>query len=468
MEAGGCVCGASAAPGTGRARGNRVLISGCREVTPSRRPSEAIRRIGENGPEDDGAEIVDASGISDPFRTVGDRVGPYERFGRERAAGRRAAPGPPARERWITPRSREPGETRAMSTADLPDGTAPGGPGRGRQRFRRIVAGTLIVVASVSAPFAFVAFWTHRTIYTETGYVDAVTPLARQKSIQDAIATRVTTLLESYLRSADVASKLPGRLQPATSAGRRALDALVGKETVAAVQSKAFQELWRRANRAIHQQVVKWITNSGTDLRFRIQGDKVQIDLTPLVQQVQTRLAKSGIPLISGVSLEGLHPQYTIFQGSVATSVQRGLRALDTLAYAVPLFVLAAYAAAVAVAVRRRRALLQAGVGFAIGTAAGLLGLWIGHGFYLDVVRGAGMSTTAASDAYRILLRGLRTQLWIGLAIGVLVAVGAWLFGSSRPATRVRALATGSGRASSGVASRPRGSTTPATPGHPG
>lgn len=352
-----------------------------------------------------------------------------------------------------------------MSTVDTTDRTGPGVPDRNRHGFRRVVAGTLIVVASFTAPFAFVAFWTHRTIYTETGYVDAVTPLANQQSIQDAIAKRVTTLIDSYLRSADVASKLPSRLQPATRAGRLALDALVGKETLAALQSKAFTTFWQKANRAIHDQVVKWITDSGTDLRFRIRGDKVQIDLTPLVKQVQTRLANSGIPLISGVKLDGLETHYTIFQGSVATSVQRGLRTLDTLAFALPVFVLAAYAAAVAVAARRRRAVLQTGIGFAIGSAAGLLAMWIGHGFYLDVVRGAGISTTAASDAYRILLRGLRMQLWIGFAIGAVVALGAWVAGSSRPATRLRALAGRSARTPTGASTAPRGAATPATPG---
>lgn len=352
----------------------------------------------------------------------------------------------------------------SIATTDPAGLSVPKTPARNRHRVRRVIAGALIVVASVAAPFAFVAFWTHRTIYTETGYVDAVTPLANQKSIQDAIAKRVTTLLDSYLRSADVAPKLPSQLQPATRAGRLALDALVGEETVAALQSKAFKAFWRKANRAIHDQVVKWITNSGTDLRFRIQGDQVQIDLTPLVKQVQTRLANSGIPLISGVNLDGLQPKYTVFQGSVASSVRRGLRTLDTLAYVLPPFVLAAYAAAVAVAVRRRRALLQAGLGFAIGSAAGLLAMWIGHGFYLDVVRGAGISTTAASDAYRILLRGLRMQLWIGFAIGAVVALGAWVARSSRPATRLRALATRSGHTPSGASTTPRGAATPAMP----
>lgn len=45
METGGCVCGTSAAPGTGHAHGHLALMSGCVEVTPSRSISEAIRAI---------------------------------------------------------------------------------------------------------------------------------------------------------------------------------------------------------------------------------------------------------------------------------------------------------------------------------------------------------------------------------------------------------------------------------------
>ncbi|MCU1456007.1 MAG: integral rane protein [Actinomycetia bacterium] len=327
-----------------------------------------------------------------------------------------------------------------MPTAPADPEPPPRVPAPRAHRLRGAIAVLLIVVASLTAPFAFVAVWTHRTIYSDDGYVDAVTPLARQQSIQDAVAQKVSSFVESYLTSADVASKLPSALQPATAVGRRALEALVGKETVAALQSEAFQSFWKRANRAIHDQVVKWMTDNGTDIRFRIQGDKVQIDLTPVVQQVEARLAKSGIPIVSDVKLRGLKPTYTIFQGSVASSVQRGLRALNTLAVVLPPFALVAYAAAVACATRRRNTLMWSGLGFALGTAAGLLAMWIGHQYFLDVVRGSGISTAAASDAYRILLRGLRLQLWIGFAIGVVIALGARIAGATRPATRLRAL----------------------------
>jgi hypothetical protein len=99
---------------------------------------------------------------------------------------------------------------------------------------------------------------------------------------------------------------------------------------------------------------------------------------------------------------------------------------------------LLAFAAAVALSPNRRRTLLRAALGLAFAMALVLIVFNLGRGVYLDAIERAGRSREANAAAFDQVIGFLRLSLRTMFAVGLAVAVGAWLAGPGRLATRIR------------------------------
>jgi hypothetical protein len=95
-------------------------------------------------------------------------------------------------------------------------------------------------------------------------------------------------------------------------------------------------------------------------------------------------------------------------------------------------------AGGVLLAGRRRRAVVAAALGVAAGVAALGIGLSFFRIVYLDHLP-ANADTAAAGAAYDQIVRFLQASVRMVIALGVVVAVGAWLSGGGRWAGRVTA-----------------------------
>jgi hypothetical protein len=152
---------------------------------------------------------------------------------------------------------------------------------------------------------------------------------------------------------------------------------------------------------------------------------------------VKQRLGDRGVTIFERVE-DKLPQQFVLFESEQLTKAQSGVRLLKRVTYALPILALLAFAAAIALSPNRRRTVLRAALGLAFGMALVLIVFNLARGRYLDAIERAGRSKDANAAAFDQVLEFLRLSLRTIFAIGLAVAVGAWLAGPGRLATRIR------------------------------
>ncbi|HEY8216004.1 MAG TPA: hypothetical protein VIH82_02650 [Acidimicrobiia bacterium] len=301
-------------------------------------------------------------------------------------------------------------------------------------RWRRILCGVLIVLVCILAPLSLLAVWTHNTLLNTDQYVETVGPLAEDPDIQEALADRVVLALQ---RNVDVAKEVKDAL-PAKAAFvapfiAKGIDQFVHNATLTIVQSDQFESLWENLNRRAHSRVVAVLTgNEGG--RVTTKNGEVTIELGPVVEKVQGALSKIGVDIFSG-SDSNAPRELVLFKSEELTKVQGAVDLLDTLAYWLPVVMLLMLIVALVISPNRRRTVLRAAIGIAIGMALLLVIFNVARSFYLD----AGFrNRDAAGAAYDQVLGFLRLSARSALAVAIVVAIGAWIAGPGRLATRIR------------------------------
>jgi len=94
----------------------------------------------------------------------------------------------------------------------------------------------------------------------------------------------------------------------------------------------------------------------------------------------------------------------------------------------------------------RRRALIGAGLGLAASMLVLAIGLLIGRSIYLSSVPSSVLPADAAAAAFDAMVHFIKVTLRVVLAVGLVVALGAFITGPSRAAVQTRsALTSGAG-----------------------
>ncbi|WP_314220189.1 hypothetical protein [Streptomyces zaehneri] len=311
-------------------------------------------------------------------------------------------------------------------------------------RVRSIVAVVLIVLGCVLAPLGLVAAWTSSIVGDTDRYVDTVRPLASDKDVQNAAATRVTnavmgrldltTLLQDAVPAQrPLLEKALGRLGPSLESAVRSF---VHDKAQAVVASDAFEKIWTDANRRVHSAVEKALTGSGGGA-VKIENDTVTVDLAPVVDQVKQRLVDSGMTVAG--KIPEIHTNFTVLRSEDVGKVKTYFRLLQLVGFWLPVIAVLLVAAGVLLSAHRRRVLIVAALCFAFATLLLGVALTVFRVVYLDALP-AGVSQPAAGSVYDTLTRFLRTSVRSVVALGVVIALAAWLTGPGRHAALVRRL----------------------------
>jgi hypothetical protein len=304
-------------------------------------------------------------------------------------------------------------------------------------RWRRALVALLVIGGCVLAPVSVIGLWARNTLLDTNQYVDTVAPLAKDPAIQEAIANRVSRrLVTSVDIEAELKADLPPRVQFAAPAIASGFESFVHVATLKIVQSDRFQTLWENINRRAHSRVVAVLEGEGTK-NVDTENGKVVLDVSALIDRVKKRLDDRGITIFDNVGKDAPQ-QFVLFESEQLTKAQSGVRLLKTVTYALPFLALLAFAVAIALSPNRRRTLLRAALGFAFGMALVLIVFNLARGAYLDAIENAGRSRAAGAAAYDQILDFLRISLRTTFALGLVVALGAWLAGPGRLATRIR------------------------------
>src|SRR5690606_17111947 len=156
----------------------------------------------------------------------------------------------------------------------------------------------------------------------------------------------------------------------------------------------------------------------------------VTVDLAPVTAEVKQRLVADRVPFARRIPVE--HTRVAVVPARDVPGLRKGYQVLETAALWLPLAAVTLAVAGIAVAGCRRRALTATGLGTALGGA--LLGLAVLLGRRLTLADlPERIHRPAAGAVYDALTAGLRTASWLLLALGLGVALLAWLTGHRPP-----------------------------------
>jgi hypothetical protein len=289
------------------------------------------------------------------------------------------------------------------------------------------IAAALLIVATLVTFLAIFSIWLNRQALNTDNWVSTSDRLLVNDDIQAQLSP---FLADQLFASVDVQAKLqkalPPRLQPLAAPLAGGLHQLAVQVAQRALDSPQVQSLWSDANRAAHQTLLKIINGDNT---------QVTLDLGSLVTQVGTQLGVSNV----ASKLPANAGQLTIVKSSQLSTVQSIAKLIRRLPIVLTLLVILLYGLATYLAgPRRRQALRSVGIGFVVAGAIVLIAHTLAGTAVVDGLAQTEAAKPAASAVWSIGTSLLVTVATSALAFGILVVIGAWLAGPTRPAVRLR------------------------------
>ena len=324
-----------------------------------------------------------------------------------------------------------------------------GANGRRRRHFswRATVAIVLIVLGSVLAPVAVLGVWASNEVSNTGRWVATVEPLIHDPAIQNVLTDKITNQITSQLNVTGVINQASTQLNSKgltrvssllTTFGPQIASAVTGfiHSTVhTVITSQAMANIWVQVNTIAHQAVVKVLSGQGNGA-LSLRNGEIVLNLGPVITQVKQDLIAHGFSLASNIP--PITPTLALFQAKDLGKAQAGYRLITTLRIVLPILVLVLLGAGVYVARGRRRALVGAGLGLAASMLVLAIGLLIARSIYLSSVPSSTLPPDAAAAAFDALVHFIKEGLRAVLALGLVVAIGAYFTGPSRAAIATR------------------------------
>jgi hypothetical protein len=304
-------------------------------------------------------------------------------------------------------------------------------------RWKRIVATVLIVISCMLAPLTVAAIWVRNQVLDTDRYVETVTPLASNPAIIEAAAANITqTLFEHVNVEKQAREALPKRAKFLAGPLSVGIRGFTEQAAVRILESDVFEKIWVDANRLAHNQVESALTGGGKIISTR--NGRVTLDLTAVISQVRSLLQDRGITIFDSIPINQLALKFELFDAAQLGDAQRGVKLLNTLAWVLPFVVFGLLGVAVWLSVNRRRTVVWWGIGTAIAMSVLGVSITLGRSAYLGAVVSPSLPHAAAAATFDTLVRFLRQGLRFVLALGLVVALAAWLTGPSKFAVRLR------------------------------
>ncbi len=163
------------------------------------------------------------------------------------------------------------------------------------------------------------------------------------------------------------------------------------------------------------------------------------LDLAPFIDAAKQRLSAAGLTAVDRIP--EVHPKIAIAPADQLVRAQTAYSALDSVATVLPWITVLLLAVGVYLARRRLRALIGACLGVALALVLLAAGLLVARSLLVGAVPTAG--APAAAAGFDIIAQSLRYSGRVVLVLVLVVALGAFLAGSSATAVAVRGWASG-------------------------
>jgi Short C-terminal domain len=296
------------------------------------------------------------------------------------------------------------------------------------------VVAILVVGATVFALVSIHALWANRQFLNTDNWAKTSSELLQREAVRTQVADFLVDQLYANVNvRGELESALPQQAKPLAGPLAGGLRNVADQGINQLLQRPRVQQLWENANRAAHKAFLKTIEGGGPNVSTT--GGNVTLNLGQIAASVATSLGLGN--LASKIPPDAA--QITVLKSNQLDAVQNGLNALRGITLVVVLLTLLLYAIAVVVAQDRRRQALRM-VGWSL-IVAGVLALLVRTFVGQQVVDS--LSTTASvraavSDTWDVASSLLVEAAESTIAYGVVVALGAWLAGPTRPATATR------------------------------
>jgi hypothetical protein len=295
----------------------------------------------------------------------------------------------------------------------------------------------LVVIGGVLAFAAIFSIWINRQALNTDNWVSTSDKVLENEDVRTRLSEYLTEQLFTKVDlGEELGEALPPRLAPLAGPAAGALEGAAPRVAERILASGPFQAIWETSNRTAHEALLR-ILNGETG-PITAQHDKVILELRPAVKRLGERF---GI----GLTGERIPPgagNITILEGGELKTAQDIAKAVRRLPVVLTLLLVACFAGAIFLAGPRRRETLRS-VGFAFA-AAGLLALVVrgfAGGVVVDQLTQVSSGKPAVEAVWDIATSLLVTVAVSALAFGVLLAVGAWAAGPTRPAVALRRFA---------------------------
>jgi hypothetical protein len=294
-------------------------------------------------------------------------------------------------------------------------------------RWRQVFAWVLLVIFCLGMVLSTVTIWVRNQALDTDTFVETASPLAADPDIQQAIATRVSTLISERLQRDDVlVGSSDGLLRQLAIP---VVQDWVYRQTLEFVQSPEFQGYWDSAIELAHQGFVTALT-SDAERTLTVQDGQLILDLSPLVARVNERLQASGFNLVSQIQIDPARATYVLFESDTIADIQWALEWLDPLAIILPVVSLVALIGCLLLARDRWSMAMWAALGVAIGMVLLLVGLRIAREAILDNLPPE-RSSAAVASVFDIVTRNLRDAARLLALLSLIVGGFCGLAGSS-------------------------------------
>jgi hypothetical protein len=348
----------------------------------------------------------------------------------------------------LSPDERAELERLRQETAKL-RGQEPGAPRRRRFSWRTPVSIVLIVLGCILGPVAVLGVWAGNEVSDTGRWVATVEPLIHDPAIQNVLTDKITTEITNRLNVTGTIDQASAQLNDRgltrissllNSFGPQIASSVTGfiHSTVHRVISgPRVAKLWVQVNTAAHQAVVKVLSGEGNGAISSSNG-QITLNLGPFIAVVKQDLVDHGFSLASNIP--PISPTVALFQAEDLGKAQAGYRLIKTLKIVLPILAIALLAAGVWVARGRRRALIGAALGLAGSMLVLAIGLLIARSIYLNSVPPTVLPGDAAAAAFDAMVHFIKVGLRVVLAVGLVIAIGAFFTGPSRAAIQTRSL----------------------------
>jgi hypothetical protein len=295
----------------------------------------------------------------------------------------------------------------------------------------------LVVLGGLLTFAAIFSIWINRQALNTDNWVSTSDKVLENEDVRTRLSEYLTEQLFTKVDlGEELGEALPPRLAPLAGPAAGALEGAAPRVAERILASGPFQAIWETSNRTAHEALLR-ILNGETG-PITAQHDKVILELRPAVKRLGERF---GI----GLTGERIPPgagNITILEGGELKTAQDIAKAVRRLPVVLTLLLVACFAGAIFLAGPRRRETLRS-VGFAFA-AAGLLALVVrgfAGGVVVDQLTQVSSGKPAVEAVWDIATSLLVTVAVSALAFGVLLAVGAWAAGPTRPAVALRRFA---------------------------